>query len=173
MTEAEEDLRMPDDSLCHQPSDTPRSFHYYSSHDGTIHVHREMVDAAWIPGRAMGLAAGMVGDFEARIKFAARGELRSGADGEELVAPVRRDPHVWEIRWKVGRQGEYRLYHAEPTANPQLVALRFHEKDTSSGDADTIDALQEVEMDEAARRYKEGVNRKWGHRKSCADCIAA
>lgn len=169
MTEATEDPRRPSDSLCYQPVDSPRSFHYLTT--DAVSVYREMVDAAWDHGRTPTVAAGLMGDFLAQLRAAAHGELRSGGNNREPVGPVRLNPAVWEIRWKLGKQGEFRLYHAEPNDDPQLVALRFHEKDSSSNDADIIDDLQEQEMGLAATRYGDGVNNRWGHVKGCQDCL--
>lgn len=170
MTDAQEGPRRPVDSLCYQPVDAPRSFHYFT--DGTVRVYKEMVDAAYGHDRTSLAAAGLMGDFLGQLRRAAHGELRSGGNNREPVGPVRLNPDIWEIRWKLGRLGEFRLYHAEPDDEPQLVALRFHEKDSSSEDADTIDDLQEDEMRLAGTRYDDGVNNRWGHVKGCRDCLS-
>lgn len=161
------DTRSLADSLCAQPATEPRDFHWFVSEERDLNVYQEVIAVAWDRGRSAVDAAGIVGDVLGKMRAGAKGELR---DGSELE-PVRRYPPLWEIKWKLGKRGELRLYHAEPGAAPDLVALRFHEKDTSSHDPDRIEALQDAEMDEAERRHDDGVNRRWGHRHPCANCL--
>lgn len=90
------------------------------------------------------------------------------SDGK-VLEPVRLDPQLWEMKWKFKKR-LFRLYHAEPTGQPQFVALRFHQKDTSSGDDATIQRLQDLEIELASERYDNGQSASWGHRKGCSHC---
>ena len=123
MTEAK---RSTSDSLCAQPCSRPRAFHWYFDTATSVHVRQELVALAWSLGLSVHDAAGLVGDVEAKMKRAARGLLRSAED----LVPVRLHPTLWELRWSLS-VGEFRLYHAEPGTRPEMVALRFHQKDTT------------------------------------------
>jgi hypothetical protein len=161
--------RDPYDSLCLQPVDSARSFHYYSPTGGTPTVRQEVVDALYDRARSVVDGAGMVGDVLGRMRAAARGGLANDPDEFE---PVRRQPELWEIKWKFRKVGEFRMYHAEPMSDPELVALRFHEKETEGLTPDEIEALQDAEMDLAGDRYEAGENRRWGHSSACGDCLS-
>lgn len=154
------------DSLCTQHSDIARSFHRFSI--GGERVQQEIVDAAYAAGGTPTAIADRIGAFLGRMRAAAHGDLPQTKDDLE---PVRDDPRLWEIKWKLKKRGEYRLYHAEPGAAPELVALRFHRKDTS-GPQDDIDARQDAEIAVASRRYAEGATSRWGHAASgCTECL--
>jgi len=155
------------DSLCAQPCATPRTFHWFSNDDGTERVYQEVVDAAWADGRTPHAAAGIIGDVLAKSRRAASGMLRSASD----LVPVRLHPMLWELRWRLGRVGEFRMYHAEPGADPDLVALRFHHKDTSGSTQGEIDSVQEGEMDVAQARYERRSTDRWGHTRGCTGCL--
>lgn len=162
------------ESLCAQPSDTPRAFHFFvgqSSSGVGADVYQEIVAAAWTSRRRVTsfAAASFAGDVLGRMRAAAVGGLR----GADELEPVRRHPLLWEIKWKTGSARDHRLYHSEPGGSPDMVALRFHRKDVSSGDAATIEAAQEVEMDEAGWRHGDGVKNQWGHSTSCAHCLVS
>ena len=159
-------MRTRSESLCTQCVDLPRTFHRMSSNGVTL--QREIVDALHETGVPLARAASLVGDVLGRMRAAARGEL---PDDSDEVDPVRAQPALWEIRWHFGGVGEFRMYHAEPGGVPDMVALRFHRKDTSSDDSKSITRLQNIEIDTAASRYEAGVNFRWGHRKRCAECV--
>jgi hypothetical protein len=159
------------DSLCSQPADPPRTLHRYVAPDKGDDVSHEVYLAAWAQKKAtVYTAASFIGDVNARLRVAARGQLR---DADNLE-PVRLDPLLWEIKWRSGRTRHHRMYHAEPGSTgdePAIVALRFHLKDVSSANQDTIDALQDAEMEIASERYADGVKKKWGHKRDCAGCL--
>lgn len=118
-------------------------------------------------GRPTVAVAGLIGDVYARMRAAASGELV----GFDVLEPVRVHPELWEIKWKPRKLGEFRMYHAEPGGDPELVGLRFHRKDVRSGDRVVIRAAQEAEMALAATRYSDGVSDRWGHERSCRECV--
>lgn len=153
------------DSLCAKPVEVPRSFHFYS--DADSHVRHEIVNTFTATGKPQTAVAGLVGDVYGRMRAAQRGEICDA----DLLEPIRDVPTLWELKWKLGRLGEYRLYHAEPAADPELVALRFHAKDVSGVTQAIIDEAQDVEIGVAAQRYDDGVKNSWGHRKGCTDCL--
>lgn len=161
--------RDPSDSLCLKPSSSQRSFHHFETADGSANVRREIVDTLWDRAKTMVQAAGLVGDVEGRMRAAARGQL---ADNRDEFEPVKTQPELWELKWKFRRVGEFRLYHAEPAANPDMVALRFHEKQTEGLTADEIEAEQDREMEVAADRFRTGESRRWGHRPGCQHCLS-
>lgn len=119
-----------------------------------------MIDRALLQGEIFG-----------QVRRAAAGKLRLGLDDADELEPVRRNPDLWEIKWKRGKQGEFRLYHAERGDSPDMVGLRFHAKDTTSNDAGEIARRQNLEMDEAGRRFSDGVTDRWGHTAPCRDCV--
>lgn len=149
-----------------------RSFHKFVV--GEEDVHREIVDAVHDAGDEVRLSdsakAMRVGDILGRMRIAARGRI---ALGDKDFIPVRTHPEMWELRWSLRRLGKFRMYHAEPGGDPDLVALRFHRKDDSSGDGAEIDRLQQAEMDRAADRYGDWVKIRWGHVATvCHACVA-
>lgn len=154
-------------SLCVSPSTDDRSFHLRPDPSTGNKFHAEIIDALSAPGRGQQAVAGLMGDVLGRMKAARKGEL---ADGAEVV-PVQTQPVLWEVRWQFGKDGEYRLYHAEPGGKPDFVALRFHRKDTSSEDPKTIEDLQNAEMAIAASRYVDGAGARWGHGRRCSNCL--
>lgn len=159
--------RTQSDSVCAKPTETPRSFHFYS--DAECHVRREVVDALHDTGKRLTpmAVADLIGAVWGLMRAAQRGEICDAAD----LVPVRSAPTLWELRWDFRRAGEYRMYHAEPLTGPDLVALRFHRKDTTPGTQDAIDAQQDREMAKAGKRYGDGKDRLWGHRRRCRDCL--
>ena len=131
-------------------------------------MRHEVVDEAYASTKTMYQAADMIGQVYGRLKAAARGRL---PDDSDLFEPARRQPMLWEIKWKLGRLGEFRMYHAEPGHDPDLVALRFHRKRTTELSAVEIAELQDQEMDLAAERFVAGEPSRWGHGRSCGDCL--
>jgi hypothetical protein len=99
------------------------------------------------------------------MKQAAIGGLRAdaGADRGDDIGPVRREPpHMFELRWQFGRH-HYRLYFAEPPANPNhLVALEFHYKDIEGLSDEEIKAAQDEAISRAQVRYLAGESQNWG-----------
>ena len=95
-----------------------------------------------------------------RRQAAARGELFDG----DTLAPVSRDPALWEIRWRFGgERDQFRQYHHEPPSAPGwLVALRFHRKTWVDGDPDETASMQNAEIDIATARLTAGRNTMWG-----------
>jgi hypothetical protein len=160
--------RDPSDSLCLQPTSAPRAFHHFSASEEARTVRNEIVDELWDRAPTSVAAAALVGDVLGRMKAAASGRLAENVDEFE---PVRRQPELWELKWKFKRVGEFRLYHAEPGENPELVALRFHQKETEGLTPEDIQARQNDQMDLAADRYTSGETRRWGHRRGCTDCL--
>lgn len=151
-----------------QPAASERSFHLLAH--GKWNVDREVNDAVdeLIPN--VSTAIDQVGVIRATLRAAARGELPTGLDDHDLLEPVRRQPELWELKWKVRRKkkqhGELRMYHAEPRdGNPDLVGLKFHIKDLRGG-SQAIESAQNAEMDTAADRYTDTAARRsrWGHR---------
>lgn len=165
-------MRARSESLCTQPSDAMRSFHKFSV--GVDDVQREIVDAVHDAGDKVRLSdsakAMRVGDIIGRMRNAARGRI---ALGDKDLVPVRTHPELWELRWSLRKLGKFRMYHAEPGGEPDLVALRFHRKDDSSNDVAEIHRLQQEEIDEATKRYGDGVKIRWGHVVTvCRACVA-
>ncbi|MGY3567973.1 hypothetical protein [Sinomonas sp. RB5] len=114
---------------------------------------------------------GFVGDVLGLLRSAAHGRLPEG--NPDVLEPVRTNPYLWELKWKRRKKKrEFRAYYAEPEQSPDFVVLLFHEKDVSSQDQPTIDALQQGHIDKAGERHEEGLDRRWGHRKkACHDCV--
>ena len=65
------------------------------------------------------------GELKAILGRAARGELR-----DESWKPVRRDPTLWELRWKWDDGGQLRGYFHEPALDPDSTILaKVHRKE--------------------------------------------
>ena len=160
-------------SLCAQEENAACAFHLHEDNHRAISVKREINDAAGALRGSLIERASVHGQFIGQIRRAAAGKLRHGKEDAAELKPVRRNPVLWEIVWKIKKQGEYRLYHSEQSSEPLLVGLRFHRKDTSGFDADTIKNLQNAEMDEAGTRYTQGMPTLWGHEAGCTTCIKA
>lgn len=163
MTGGSEEARS---SLCVVPRQPAYDYHYLSIEaDVWQEILTEIDRVASTPI----VAASMTGEVLNRLRRAARGELT--IDPQEFV-PVRRDPDLWEIKWKFRGMQEFRLYHAEPASTPDLVALRFHLKEIDGLTPDEIEERQEAEMDLASSRYGAHATRRWGHRRrSCDNCL--
>lgn len=154
--------------MCTQHVDQMRSFHKLSVGDEDLHA--EVTAAIYATGAKGQAAAIRAGEVWGRVRNAAKGLLP--VDDKGLV-PVRRNPDLWELKWKLGRLGQFRMYHAEPGGDPAMVGLVFHRKDVPGADADEIEQLQNREMDRAGKLYGEWVNVLWGHQsKCCTHCVA-
>lgn len=166
-------------SLCTQAGDAERAVHWASVSNQTVRA--EMVDEIYRSAstRKRSNAARdrqdrvhLIGEVRARLLSAARGRLPVGEPDQ--FEPVRRNPDLWEHKWKKTAFGEFRLYHAEPDVGPDVVLLVFHRKEVEPRDGKTIEELQEEQMDKAAARNEEGRNGVWGHaRTRCTDCETA
>jgi len=141
--------------------------------NNAVSVKQEIMDAV---GNAKGSdleRARLQGLIFGQLMTAAIGELRLGLEDGEVLEPIRRNPELWEIKWKYGKgktKAEYRLYHAEPGRTPPLVGLRFHQKETTGSSADIEDA-QNAEIDKAGKRFRDGAPRAWGHTRNCTNCV--
>ena len=165
-----QDRREASASLCVQPCEHPRGFHLLVDPQRAIRVRNEIAEAVDATESTMHRRVVLEGEILGQLRRAAEGKLRLGLEDGDVLEPVRRNPDLWEIKWKKGKRGELRLYHAEPGADPSFVGLRFHRKSTA-GNAAAIAAAQNDEMDEAGRRYADGVKVRWGHATDCADCL--
>lgn len=97
-------------------------------------------------------------EVEARKVRAAGGLL--GGPGEPSPDPVRTQPSLWEIKWSFSGDRELRLYHAEPVGTPDLLlALKYHWKRFGGMTTEAVLAAQNIEMAEAAQRFRHS-----GHR---------
>lgn len=168
------DNRRGRDSLCTQPVVVPRSFHRLNV-DGDD-VQGEVVAALYAardeasPRMSDDALAQRIGEVLGRMRSAAKGNV---PDNPRIVEPVRRNPDLWELKWDFAKLGKFRMYHAEPGSNPDMVALRFHLKDTSSKDDDVVERLQNAEMDTAGERFTSGVKSRWGHvQRGCTHCVS-
>lgn len=97
-------------------------------------------------------------ELKAYLLRAAEGRL---VRPRELI-PVRGQSEVWEIRWIFQNGDHFRMYHAEPESDPDLLlALLFHKKEFANIDSETI-RMQNLKMREAASRFFEGRRVRWG-----------
>lgn len=163
-------------SLCTQLRTKALSLHWATVEGATVRA--EMVDAIYaaVPpkgsrnaARLRHLRLHLVSEVRAHLRSAANGRLPVGEP--EQFEPVRRDPELWEHKWKRTKLGEFRLYHAEPDAGPDVVLLRFHRKEIEERDGFTVEDLQDAQMDIATARYAADAERAWGHsRRRCTSC---
>lgn len=91
-------------------------------------------------------------------------EAQEGVLDEENWVPVRRNPDLWELRWRWdGTRIAARGYFHEPTVLFfETILAKVHTKDVSSGHKSTIAKLQNEAMDEAGKRVIDGRDTKWG-----------
>lgn len=86
---------------------------------------------------------------------AAQGRLWQADDDSTEIKPVRKDPELYELRWKI-LTIHARMYHAEPEVAPaELWALNRHLKGAYSegGSEWHSQAHQQAEIDHSAARY--------------------
>lgn len=142
-------------SRCQTPNDPPLDWHWYVDEDGHCLPKAEMMQC--LAGLADAERTMRIGELIQRLRAACRGDLLIG---DELV-PLRRDPEMWEIRWSFSG-AKWRMYHGEPPEIAGgLLALLFHEKETSGTSADITHA-QNVFIHQARLRYVTGRPRHWG-----------
>jgi len=134
-------------SRCEVPRETPLDWLYFrKSEDDTPEVLREMAQV--FSGLTDVAKVALYAEFNDTMRLAAMGELNRGDFVD--VAKVFVAPELWELRWDTDGV-LYRLYHAEPPRNNDvLAALRFHTKGPEM--FDDSDA-QRAEMLIAAARY--------------------
>ncbi len=95
----------------------------------------------------------VLGRIDDLLDAAARGELEDTGDERTPIAPIRRDPEIYELRHK-SLNKKLRFYHGEPSELPDaLVALHRHVK--------TDGADQERQIVAAVQRYKSGRADLW------------
>lgn len=98
------------------------------------------------------------GELKAILGRAARGELR-----DESWKPVRRDPTLWELRWKWDDGGQLRGYFHEPALDPDSTILaKVHRKEIIAHDPGATASLQDAQIDEAGIRLRRHERQRWG-----------
>ena len=136
-----------------RPEGAPYVWHELVLRDGERVVENELDECLQLGCKTQSDYDLCAEQVEARKRRAAQGRLVPVERAEEEATEVRSQPLLWEIRWDFsGRL--LRLYHAEPRREPaMLLAAKYHWKDTSGPSQAAIDAAQDTEMAEAARRY--------------------
>ena len=118
------------------------------------------------------LLADAKAQFTTRLRLARAGELKPIT----MIKPVdtRNPPPLFEIRWQGIRAGRpdgnggvrhtdilIRMYHSEPESQPRyFIAHHVHEKVVS--DQDSINELQNQEIETAKGHYYRGLRANWG-----------
>lgn len=148
-------------SRCTSPRDVPLSWKLDAPHGPDI---GDEINAAFAGLPKLDREAKIARIFVV-MKNAAYGTLRADRDGDrgDDIGPVRREPpHIYELRWRFGRD-LYRLYFAEPPEFPNhLVALEFHHKMVHGLSQEDIDQDQNQAISRAQIRYRAGESQNWG-----------
>lgn len=142
-------------SRCQTRQDPPLAWHYYRELPGKSPVIPEFKKA--LEGLPQTVREWRLGEISQRLNAASRGELEIGQE----LKPLARDPDLWELRWRFSGE-HWRLYHGEPAELPlHLLALLFHQKDTS-GSEDDVKRAQDRFIHAARHRYVTGRRSRWG-----------
>jgi len=142
-------------SRCESARSVPLDWHNYQATDRTQVVAAE-IDQCYVGLTPIEKVMRQV-ELRERLVDAASGTLTRGSK----LKKVRSQPDLWEIRWKFDGV-PWRMYHAEPPSEPNLLlALKFHRK-VVSGTQFSIRRKQNRQMSEAAERYKSGQGYRWG-----------
>lgn len=101
-------------------------------------------------------------EIGARKDAAAVGQITE--EMRKTFEPVRTQPGIFELKWEhksFGQRFQIRQYHGEPIEMPELlVATHIHLKDIK-GTKVEIDRKQDLEMDFAHKRFREGESINW------------
>jgi hypothetical protein len=121
-------------------------------HDSTT----ELTD--WIESLPPFAQSSVLGQIDALFELAASGQIQIGDEGK--LRPIRRDPDLYELKWKLLSKA-VRQYHAEPPQYPDdLVKLHIHIKSMRKTSAGTR-AAQDMEISQAQLRYVTGESSEW------------
>lgn len=167
MTEAS-DPPIETKSLCQIPTTEFRCFHY-ARLESQESVETEILAVVRPLAKTALDEIWMMGEIRGRLRNAARGRLPENR--KDVIEPVRLHPALWEIKWKLKPKRLLRMYHVEPGGQPELVALRFHQKLTKDLTDQQVQELQEEEMDVAHARVLGGQSSSWGHKRKCTGCL--
>lgn len=139
------------DSRCCQPTDGWEWMDYTDpSHQGLLEIEQ------WLQSLAPFAREIELGRVEDLMEAAAQGQLFDSNDALTPIKPVRRDPEIYEIRYK-GLTKALRFYHGEPRELPEaLVAVHRHIK--------TSNKQQQAHIEHAAQRYDDGRSHLWKER---------
>ncbi|MDY5601836.1 MAG: hypothetical protein SPF88_08570 [Schaalia hyovaginalis] len=163
-------------SICASPRAVPATVH--RARFDAIDVQREITEVVYEALRARGLkgrglevqGAHLVGEVLGQLKSFAKGQLPEGRRG--AFEPVVSQPDLWEIRVNGRRFGAFRLYHAEPEGgDPDIVVLRFHQKDAPGIPSESMSDVQNRVMADAQMVFESGLSQRWGHVDHCAACL--
>lgn len=95
----------------------------------------------------------LLGEIDALFEAAALGELEESSDWYNPIDAIRRDPDIYELRFRTGKR-HLRFYHGEPLAFPDLlVKLHRHLKVNKES--------QDIGISQAVLRYRGGLLRHW------------
>ncbi len=141
-------------SRCTVPQTTDLFWREYvdEHHDSTI----ELTD--WIESLQPFAQSSVLGQIDALLDLAASGQIHAG--DESKLRPIRRDPDLYELKWKLLSKA-VRQHHAEPPHYPDdLVKLHVHIKSMRKTSAETR-AAQDMEISQAQFRYVAGESSEW------------
>ena len=132
--------RTGNDSRCCTPADPPL---LWIDITDTSHQAVEEYEE-WLASLAPFERAHQQGRIDSLLGAASKGELFDSDDHSSKITPVRRDPDIYELRYKALTK-RLRFYHGEPPHAPNLL-YRLHrhiKKDKTDQDAQ-IDHAQRV-----------------------------
>jgi len=147
-----------------------QKWHHFVDRDGQASVRTEINDIVMNVPTPNGREPGIFewtrrqGELKSLIERAERGDLQEGDDAHPHSdwSPVRRNPLLRELRWRMQARTEARFYFSEPPETPgKIIGLRLHIKDTTGSDQD-VSFKQNLEMDVAGDRLEQGRGWAWG-----------
>lgn len=124
------------------------------------HAHEEVLSFyLWLQGLNTVDQELVIGRIRALRELAAAGEIDEF--DEDSLAPIRRDPDIYELRWReLGTL--IRQYHGEPPSLPDaLVNLHLHIKRVSPTSPALTQDMQNIQISYAQLRYRGGASRGW------------
>lgn len=136
-----------------EPDGAPYRWENFVASTGARVVENELEDCLQERCRTQSEYELFTEEIKVRKDRAAAGKL--GTHDQPPPDPVVSQPALWEVRWSFGGERELRLYHAEPSKDPQLLlAVKYHWKLFDGKTASEVEAAQNAAMKEGGDRFR-------------------
>ncbi|WP_447943429.1 hypothetical protein [Microbacterium aurum] len=137
------------DSRCCQPRDSPLLWRDFQD------ANHEQYKAfeAWLTSMNDHQRQHRLGEIDDLFEAAALGELEESSDWKNPIDAIRRDPEIYELRQKAGKQ-HLRFYHGEPNDHTDLL-VKLHKQIKTDKES------QDLGISQAVLRYAGGQRSEW------------